>query len=88
MLSYEQKEASTQVEAFNKYGGYLLSQVKDQVPSAMRDLTTLFGMGRGEHPRQNHHKKVELCSNIVILGKLSSKAIRKNRSKKIKHTGN
>ena len=29
------------------------------VPSAMRGLTTLFGMGRGEHPRQNHHKKVK-----------------------------
>ena len=27
-----------------------------QVPSAMGDLTSLFGMGRGEHPRQNHHK--------------------------------
>jgi hypothetical protein len=21
-----------------------------------RGLTSLFGMGRGEHPRQNHHK--------------------------------
>ena len=28
-----------------------------RVPSAMRDLTSLFGMGRGEHPRQNHHKQ-------------------------------
>ena len=28
------------------------------VPSAIRGLTSLFGMGRGEHPRQNHHKKV------------------------------
>jgi hypothetical protein len=27
---------------------------KTQVPSAMRGLTTLFGMGRGEHPRQCH----------------------------------
>jgi hypothetical protein len=27
-----------------------------RVPSAMGDLTSLFGMGRGEHPRQNHHK--------------------------------
>ena len=42
----------------NKYGSYLLSQGKTQVPSAMRDLTALFGKGRGEHPRQNHHKKV------------------------------
>ena len=39
-----------------KVGGYLLSQVKDQVPSAMRGLTSLFGMGRGEHPRKYHHK--------------------------------
>ena len=30
------------------------------VPSAMRGLTSLFGMGRGEHPRQNHHKKMGL----------------------------
>ena len=27
-----------------------------RVPSAMGDLTSLFGMGRGEHPRLNHHK--------------------------------
>ena len=36
---------------------------KTQVPSAMRGLTTLFGMGRGEHPRQNHHKKVKCECN-------------------------
>ena len=29
------------------------------VPLAMRGLTSLFGMGRGEHPRQNHHKKIK-----------------------------
>jgi hypothetical protein len=40
----------------NKIGGYLLSQDSVQVPSAMRGLTALFGMGRGEHPRQCHHK--------------------------------
>ena len=28
------------------------------VPSAMGGLTSLFGMGRGGHPRQNHHKDV------------------------------
>jgi hypothetical protein len=28
------------------------------VPTAMRDLTSLLGMGRGVHPRQNHHKKI------------------------------
>lgn len=26
-----------------------------QVPSAVRGLTSLFGMGRGEHLRYNHH---------------------------------
>ena len=29
------------------------------VPSAIRGLTSLFGMGRGEHPWQNHHKTVK-----------------------------
>ena len=33
------------------------------VPSAMRGLTALFGMGRGEHPRQNHHKNLEIPKN-------------------------
>ena len=36
------------------------------VPSAMRGLTSLFGMGRGEHPRQNHHKIL----NNVHIGRL------------------
>ncbi len=31
-----------------------------RVPSAMGGLTSLFGMGRGEHPRQNHHKNVKV----------------------------
>ena len=26
----------------------------------MRGLTSLFGMGRGEHPRQNHHKEFKI----------------------------
>ena len=26
------------------------------VPSALRGLTSLFGMERGGHPRYNHHK--------------------------------
>ena len=30
------------------------------VPSAIRGLTSLFGMGRGEHPWKNHHKKFKL----------------------------
>ena len=33
-----------------------------RVPSAMGDLTSLFGMGRGEHPRQNHHKTLQVAS--------------------------
>ena len=47
-----------------------------QVPSAMGDLTSLFGMGRGEHPRQNHHKVFisNVCSdqylNNLHIGKL------------------
>ena len=35
----------------------------------MRGLTSLFGMGRGEHPRQNHHKILRLFRLIIyILG--------------------
>ena len=42
-----------------------------RVPSAMGDLTSLFGMGRGEHPRQNHHKLLRLLTtNNVHIGKL------------------
>ena len=43
-----------------------------QVPSAMGDLTSLFGMGRGEHPRQNHHKDLQSNErlNNVHIGKL------------------
>ena len=29
-----------------------------QVPSAIRGLTSLFGMGRGEHPWKKHHKNL------------------------------
>jgi hypothetical protein len=40
----------------------------------MRGLTSLFGMGRGEHPRQNHHKSINpgyrALDNKVILGKV------------------
>ena len=47
------------------------SPSKMQVPSAMGDLTSLFGMGRGEHPRQNHHKLLRLLTtNNVHIGKL------------------
>ena len=30
----------------------------------MRGLTSLFGMGRGEHPRQNHHK---ILKDLLLL---------------------
>ena len=47
----------------------------------MRGLTALFGMGRGEHPRQKHHKAIQghlllrseekmNTDNNVILGKV------------------
>ena len=26
----------------------------------MRGLTSLFGMGRGEHPWKNHHKNIQI----------------------------
>ena len=40
----------------------------------MGDLTSLFGKGRGEHPRNNHHKEVTGFSGIIIyiLGLLSN----------------
>ena len=43
---------------------------------AMRGLTSLFGKGRGEHPRKNHHKNFISLSlydsylNKVHIGKL------------------
>ena len=45
------------------------------VPSAMRGLTSLFGMGRGEHPRQNHHKILNNITywEVVIRGNLLKK---------------
>ena len=56
----------------NKAATY--SPRKTQVPSAMGDLTSLFGMGRGEHPRQNHHKVLQSNErlNNVHIGKLVS----------------
>ena len=32
----------------------------------MRGLTSLFGMGRGEHPRQNHHKTLNNITYLAI----------------------
>ena len=34
------------------------------VPSAMMGLTALFGMGRGEHHRQDHHKILKIKLHI------------------------
>ena len=36
------------------------------VPSADWGLTSLFGMGRGEHPTYNHHKAF-ICMNYEVL---------------------
>ena len=41
-----------------KIGGDILSRSLEPVPSALRGLTSLFGMGRGGHPRNNHHKAI------------------------------
>ena len=41
-----------------KIGGDILSQSLEPVPSALRGLTSLFGMGRGGHPCYNHHKTI------------------------------
>jgi hypothetical protein len=39
----------------NKTGSYLLSHTATHaVPLAVRGLTTLFGMGRGDHPPYSH----------------------------------
>ena len=51
----------------------------------MRDLTSLFGMGRGEHPRQNHHKNLkalQLFNKLTYWG-----AVIKNVIKKFKAYG-
>ena len=51
------------------------------VPSAMAGLTSLFGMGRGEHRRQYHHNILGLSTNkIDILGQqfCISKVIKKD----------
>ena len=43
-----------------------------RVPSAMRDLTSLFGMGRGEHPRQNHHKQFKIQKSKINIYSIQS----------------
>jgi hypothetical protein len=47
---------------FKKKGGDILSHIT-AVPSAQSDLTSLFGMGRGE-PRRNNHLK-RFCMGVV-----------------------
>lgn len=43
-----------------------------QVPSAMRGLTSLFGKGRGEDPRNNHHKIFVFAANILLYQHISN----------------
>ena len=40
---------------------------KIPVSSAMMGLTTLFGMGRGEHHRQYHHNEV-MSDKLSVIG--------------------
>ena len=46
----ERERAAPRAALSNKTGGDLLSQARGQVPSALRGLTALFGMGRGVSP--------------------------------------
>ena len=64
------------------------------VPSAMGGLTSLFGMGRGEHPRHNHHNKVDLALYVDLYNTVTywiRKIERRKEPKsiiKLKRTGN
>jgi hypothetical protein len=57
----------------------------------MRGLTSLFGMGRGEHPRQNHHKSIRRLiaafATFVNIMTYREVVIRLNFLKKIKAYG-
>ena len=65
-LTYAHKKNSLAVARLFKMNmAATYSPGKIPVPSAMRGLTSLFGMGRGEHPRQNHHKNVR---QIIAVG--------------------
>ena len=48
------------------FGGDLLSHII-VVPSALRNLTSLFGMGRGYYPRYNHREDFSFYSYFSIL---------------------
>ncbi len=49
----------------------------------MAGLTTLFGMGRGEHRRQYHHK-MDVTSVTISRHIGSAISFKKNKEKKIK----
>ena len=59
-------------------GGDLLSHRK-AVPSALRSLTSLFGMGRGEPPRYNHQQHLSSLphwvTDSISLTKLGERSI-------------
>ncbi len=58
--AFVQKDGEPPVGSSRKDGGDLLSQAREgQVPSALRGLTALFGMGRGVSPSQAPPKDCE-----------------------------
>src|ERR1700674_1675745 len=60
MLLAERRRAARRRPAYEETGGVLLSQaLASQVPSALRGLTALFGMGRGVSPSLKPPEKVE-----------------------------
>ena len=48
--------ATAVVFSASSLGGDLLSHVQDVVPSALRGLTAVFGMGTGDPSRHSHPK--------------------------------
>ena len=42
-----------------------------QVPSAVRGLTSLFGMGRGGHPSYKHHQIFKSISRPISFDEFS-----------------
>jgi hypothetical protein len=55
-----QKKASSKKTRLQKIWQLPTLPHDSAVPSAIRGLTSLFGMGRGEHPWKNHHKKLKI----------------------------
>ena len=68
-MSYGHKKTSINKDRGSINMAATYSPGLTRVPSAMGDLTSLFGMGRGEHPRQNHHKqfKVKIQNSKVKI---------------------